>query len=284
MPNELFYFLFVQLHFTIGEKNILIIGGGPAGMEAAIEATQLGHHVEIWEKTTRLGGLINAAGRPAFKKEVADLVNYFNRQIIKLGIKVRYCHEATADEIISYGADKVIIATGSTPLVPASIPGIHNHNVVTAVDFLEDKALIGHNVALIGGGLVGAETAVHLTNLGRKVSLIEMNDEILAEDMFYQNKHMLKSIIFEDENIEVFEKTKLKEINEDNVVVEKDGNTFSISCDTVILAMGLRSNNKLYNELNGKVSLEIIGSTKEPRRILEATAEAREAILNINNN
>lgn len=263
-------------------KKIIIVGAGPAGLAAAIDAHNAGHDVEIWEKTTRLGGLLNAAGRPVFKKEVADLVKYFYIQIAKRGIPVKYSTEATADNILAAGADEVILANGSRPIMPSSIPGIKGRNVVTAIDTLNDIATIGNEIAVIGSGLVGAETAVHLAQFGKNVKLIEMKDEIIPENVFYQNKKMLAEIVNSIDRIEVHTSTKLVRIEDDAIIVEKGGAESRIPCDTVVLAMGLVPNTELFEELEGKVSVTRIGDCIRARRVLEASAEAREAIVSIN--
>ncbi len=262
-------------------KKVLVIGGGPAGLAAAIDAKTVGHDVELWEKTTRLGGLLNAAGRPSFKKEVADLLNYYRIQFLKKGIKVLYSKEATAEDILASGADEVILATGSNPIVPASISGIGGSNVVTAIDALNDVATLGKKLVIIGSGLVGCETALHLTNFGKKIDIIEMQPEILPENIFYQNKKMLTNIVNSNDNITVHTGSKLVRIERDCAVAEKNGKEIRLPCDTVVLAMGLKSNNELLGQLKGKIPVVCIGDSIKPRRILEATAEAREAVLSL---
>ena len=260
-------------------KKVLIIGGGPAGLAAAIDAKTSGHDVEVWEKTTRLGGLLNAAGRPSFKKEVADLLNYYRIQVLKKGIKVVYSKEATAESILASEVDEVILATGSEPIVPASISGISGLNVVTAIDVLNDVATLGKKIVVVGSGLVGCETALHLTNFGKKVEIIEMQPKILPENIFYQNKKMLTDIVDSSENIIIHTNTKLIRIENDCAIAEKDGKEIRLSCDTVVLALGLKSNNRLLDQLKGKIPVVCIGDSIKPRRILEATSEARQAVL-----
>lgn len=262
-------------------KKVLIVGGGPAGLSAAIDAKTVGHSVELWEKSTRLGGLLNAAGRPSFKKEIADLVNYYRLQILKMGIKVRYCKEATAEDILAESFDEVIIATGGKPIIPHSIPGIDGSNVVTAIESLNDVATLGKNLVIVGAGLVGCETAVHLTSFGKKIDIIEMQKDILQENIFYQNKKMLSDIIRSNSNITIHTGTKLISIEKDFIKAEKNEKEFCLSCDTVVLAMGLKSNNELFTKLDGRIPVVNIGDSIRPRRVLEATEEARKAVLSI---
>ncbi len=268
-----------RLKTTKAPKRILVIGGGPGGMSAAIDAAKVGHNVELWEKSTRLGGMLIAAGRPSFKLEINQLIEYYRTQLLKLGVKVKYSTAATAESVMKVGADVVIVATGSQPLVPPNIPGISGNNVVTAIDAMLDRCTLGTDLVVIGGGLVGCETSLHLTSRGKKITLIEMEKKLLPEPIFPMNEMMLAGMIYRDKNITVQTSTKLLEIKEGCIDVEKGGEKLTIPCDTVILAMGLKSENNFIKELEGKIPVYAIGDCQAPRKIADAVFEGRQAVL-----
>lgn len=271
----------LALRPTNKPKKVLVIGGGPGGMSAAIDAAKMGHEVELWEKNTRLGGLLIPAGRPTFKLEINYLMDYYRTQLLKLGVKVKYGVNATAESVLKSGVDVVIVATGSKPLIPESIPGINRNNVVTGIDAMLDRATLGNNIAVIGGGLVGCETSLHLTTRGKKINLVEMAPKLLPEPVFVMNEMMLVGMIYQNPSITVHIGTKLVAINENSIEVEKDNERFTISCDTVVLAMGLVSENQLLKELEGKIPVYSIGDCNSPRRIGDAVLEARKVVLSI---
>ena len=262
---------------AINPKKVLVIGGGPGGMSAALDAKRAGHHIELWEKSNRLGGMINAAGRPSFKLEVNELAQWYRRQIIKNQINVKYYKEATVENILEYGADAVIVATGSQSK-KFPIKGIDGDNVVTAVDAMMDRATLGENLVMVGAGLVGCETALHLTPRGKKIIMIEMADKLLPEPIFYMNEIMLTQMVTRNQNIQVMVGTKLLEVTDHSVIVEVEGAQKEIPCETVVLAMGMKSEPNFMEELRGKVPVYCIGDCREPRHIIEALHEAREVV------
>jgi 2-enoate reductase len=270
-----------ELKAAKSPKKILVIGGGPGGMSAAIDAARMGHSVELWEKSTRLGGMTIAAARPSFKTEVGRLIEYYHTQLLKLGVKVKYGTAATVESVLEAGPDAVIVATGSKPLVPKNIPGIEGSNVVTAIDAILDRCTLGKNLAVIGGGLVGCETSLHLIPRGKKITLVEMQRKLLPEPIFPMNEMMLAGMIYRDRDITVSTGTKLLAINEGGIEVEKDGQNLIIACDTVVLAMGLKSENELVKELEGKIPVYAIGDCKLPRKIADAVLEARKTVLSL---
>lgn len=258
-------------------KKVLVVGAGPGGIEAAVTAAKQGHTVELWEKDEKLGGNLIAAGAPEFKKDIASYVEHLKAQVYKNNIKVRTMKPATAEDIIAAGADLVVIATGSTPIIP-KVSGVDSTKVVTATDVLKKLAYPEGNIVVIGGGLVGMETALHLDQLGNKVTVVEMQSKILAEGLFPLESMALSEMI-STTDIDIKVDTKLVEIAENGVVVEQDGKKTEIPCDYVIMAVGFRPENSLYEAVKGKVKDVVkIGDAVAPRKILQAVWEGYGAI------
>lgn len=259
------------------KKNILIIGGGPCGMSAAIAAKQRGWNAEIWEKTDRLGGNLWPAGGPDFKESLIKLINYMKIQCEKLGVVIKYNTEATAENVKGGNFDKVILATGSTPAVPP-IPGIEN--AAPAVDYLTHKIGVGKKVVVIGGGLAGTEAACDIAAKADEVTIIEMLPDILAAaaDCLNNDQH-LRSMVA-DGGVKVAAGAKVVKITPTSVTYEKDGKTVTIDCDTVLNAAGFRANgSKLEDTLEADYGdVTVAGDAVAPRKILNAIHEGYHAI------
>ncbi len=265
---------------TDNPKRVLVIGAGPGGCQAAIAAKQAGHDVEIWEKNEYLGGNFYNACMPPFKRDGEKVLHYYRTMIETLNVRVKYCMEATEEGILNYNADKVIYAAGATPIKPGRIQGINNSNVTTAVDVLQNKALLGEEIAIIGGGLVGCETAIMLANRGKKVTIVEMASKILPEQIFIQNLMMLNGML-KHPNITAKASCKLVSINDSFISVELNGNNKDIKCDNVVLAMGFAPNDSMYNSLKDKIDIVNVGDSIRARKVLNAVHEAYDAVLNI---
>jgi 2,4-dienoyl-CoA reductase-like NADH-dependent reductase (Old Yellow Enzyme family)/thioredoxin reductase len=266
-----------KLPAALKKKKILVIGSGPAGLEFARIAAIRGHEVSIVEEDGKIGGTLNIASTPPFKKRLKKLIDWYGIQLKKLGVKITFNTKGTVKLIEKYNPDVVIIATGSEPLIP-NIPGIEN--AVPAEDVLVGKKTIGNDVIIIGGGLVGCETALHLSKQGKNVTLIEALPEV-ARDMEITSK-----MFFTDPRIGLFRKYKIKVVmNRPVIEVKKDGVTLTdalgrrefIKGDIVIYAVGRTSrlNKELVEELkkSGK-EVYIIGDAKEPRKAFDAIHEA----------
>ncbi len=256
---------------TDSPKKVLVAGGGIAGMVAAIVLRMRGHQPEIWETTDRLGGLLLSAGAPDFKVDLMRYVDYLKHRIETLGIPVRLNTEASADSVLSAGFDHVIIATGSGPLLPP-IPGLDGENVVNGVQFLREKGVLGGDIAVIGGGLVGLETAIYLKeqpSVG-KVYVVEMQPEILYQaDECLNNDQKLKNLI-QTNGIQCITGARVQKITTDGVYYLKDGREEMVSVDKVVAALGLRSEKKLLSELGGKLPVTAIGNCVIPGKIITA--------------
>nr|WP_300001708.1 NAD(P)/FAD-dependent oxidoreductase [Tissierella sp.] len=269
-----------EIEKTESPKKILVIGAGPAGCEAAISAKKMGHDVEVWERETHIGGNFYNASMPPFKRDGIKILNYYKNMLDKLEIRVKFGKTAHKEEVLSYGADKVINATGGTPMRPGFIKGIDNSMVTTATDVLQNKSILGQNVVIIGAGLVGCETGIVLANKGRKVTIVEMADKALPEPVFIQNLMMLNSLIAAS-GMDIKVSTKLMEIKDDSIIVEKDGQLEEIACDNVVLAMGFRPNDALFKDLEEEIDIVNVGDSVRARKVLDATREAFDAVMEI---
>lgn len=263
------------------KKSVLVVGGGPGGLEAAIVSAKRGHKVTLWEKGEKLGGNLIPASVPKFKDDLKRLIRYYEIQMDKLGVNVVTEKNSTYNEILEENPDVVILGTGSTPLVPR-LPGINGSNVHAAIDVLSNNTNLGENVIIAGGGFVGCETAVHLAEQGKKVTIIEMKESILAEPMPFNNLLALSSMVAEN-GINILTSTKLVEIKDNEVIVEKvDGATESVACDSVIIALGFRSQENIKAELEGKVKdIRVIGDALAPRKVKHAVNEGFEVARGI---
>ena len=263
------------------KKSVLVVGGGPGGLEAAIVSAKRGHKVTLWEKGEKLGGNLIPASVPKFKDDLKRLIRYYEIQMDKLGVNVVTEKNSTYNEILEENPDVVILGTGSTPLVPR-LPGINGSNVHAAIDVLSNNTNLGENVIIAGGGFVGCETAVHLAEQGKKVTIIEMKERILAEPMPFNNLLALSSMVAEN-GINILTSTKLVEIKDNEVIVEKvDGAIESVACDSVIIALGFRSQENIKAELEGKVKdIRVIGDALAPRKVKHAVNEGFEVARGI---
>ncbi|MEW6666166.1 MAG: DUF561 domain-containing protein [Thermodesulfobacteriota bacterium] len=254
-------------------RKVAVIGGGPAGMEAARVCALRGHEVTLYEKR-ELGGVLIEASVPDFKSpDLKPLVSYLSTQIKKLKIKV-IRKEATAQDIKKGGYDAVIVATGAAPAIPEDVPGIHGANVTTALDVLRGKAKLGKRIAVIGGGLVGTEVGLFLAEKGKEVLFVEMLDTFMNgitfdEKLVYEERFRnLKPVVHTGKRlVGVGDKTI--------TVVDRYGAKATLSADTVVLASGFKPARGLIEALKKVSDIEIVeaGDCVRPRKIFDAIHE-----------
>ncbi len=252
-------------------KRVAVVGGGPAGMEVARRCAMKGHTVKLAEAEDELGGQLRAAAGPSFKKEVKDYIAYLEAQIKKVGVEVQTGVSANVEDILQWKPDVVVLATGAKPLIP-DIPGIEK--AVTAIDVLKGKSAAAGKVVVAGAGYVGCETALHLAEQGKTVTLIEMRAEV-AMDAAIIEKTVLERKLKEND-IHVITEQKLIEVV-DNGVMTQDagGNNHHHEADFVVLALGQRSRQELSEALKGKIpQLYIIGDCAAPGRVHNAVSNA----------
>lgn len=222
------------------KKKIAVLGGGPAGLEAARVAALRGHDVTLFEKTTSLGGQLNIACVPPRKEEMRRAAQDLIHAVCNAGVHLCMGQTRTAEQLKDAGFDAVINAVGAHSAAPR-IPGIDSVNVADAWKVLAGEQQVYGTVAVIGGGMVGCETAEYLAARGCKVSVIEMMDKIAAGESTTILPTLLEN--YKTYGVEQYPSHKVKEFRMDAVVCEnKDGAEVTIPCDYIVLAMGARSN------------------------------------------
>ena len=257
------------------QKRILVVGGGPGGLEAARIATLRGHEVSLYEKSDRLGGLINYIVALPHKGEFGELMSHLIRTVEKLGVRIELNQAVDREAINRENPDLIILATGSRPIIPA-IPGNDNSGVCGAEDIMSGRSF-GARVAVIGGGAVGAETAELLADKGAKVTIIEMRDD-LAKDVGILERALLVQRLAGKEITTVTNAT-VREITPDLKLVIQQGERASVLAgfDTIVMAVGYKSDTSLEEHLKStgiKVPYVSIGDCVTPRKVIDATWEA----------
>ncbi len=261
------------------KKKLLVIGGGVAGMQAAITAADRGHQVTLMEKSGELGGILNFAQNDRDKYDLKGLADSMAEEVRNRAILVEYNKEVEEKDLSGY--DHVILAIGSSPLCPP-IPGIEN--CIQAMEAYQPQAELGDSVIILGGGLVGSETAIHLAKQGRQVTIVEMRSE-LAPDAYRLHKHKVRQLIAGMEQIMTYLDTKCLSIDDRKVSVETaDGQRMEQEADSIINALGMKANptEKLKEMLEkAGISYKEIGDCRKARKIFDAVEEGFMAAMEL---
>ena len=262
------------------QKTVLIVGGGVAGCECARVTAERGHKVILCEKSARLGGNLIPGGVPEFKRYDHQLVRWYERQLELLGGEVRLEQEMNAAEVERFPADTVVIATGS---VPVKLRQEALAAAVSADDVLMGRVAPGDKVVMIGGGLVGCETGLWLAKQGKQVAVVEMLPEILGgpKALPFMNYSMLLDLM-NYHGIKILKGAAVTSICGNTAVVRQGENTLELEADTVISAVGYRSENSLYEAVKG-MDREIynVGDSSQVHNIMYAVWNAYEVARNI---
>ena len=258
---------------TANAKKVVVAGGGPAGLEAARTAALWGHKVILYEKRDSLGGQALLAAIPPTKEVWLEVVRCRVKDLQRLGVEIRLGSELTPEVVRQLSPDVVIVATGSAPLLP-DIPGTERDNVATAQDVLSG-AQVGATVVVIGGGLVGCETADYLAQQGKDVTIVEMLRHT-ARDISPGARYFLRRRLRE-RNVKILTSTPVKAITDVGVVVSSDGEERTLEpVDTVVLATGARSVNDLEAVKELVPEVYVIGDASSPGKMLQAVQQAAE--------
>ena len=241
-------------------------------MEAARVAAERGHSVSLWEKGQKLGGNLIPGSAPEFKGNYRRLLDYLVLQLDKAGADITLGKEITIEQIEKLKPDVIFVATGSTPIIP-NIVGVEKDNVVTAIDLLSGKKEPGDSVIVIGGGVVGCETALHLAQKGKEVTIVELQDNI-GRDMYTVNRmHLVKLV--SDSGIRLLTQSKVLEITDKGILFShQNGRQESLEADTIVVSVGMKPRHDLAEKLSGQ-DLEVyaIGDCTEPRKLINAIRE-----------
>jgi 2,4-dienoyl-CoA reductase-like NADH-dependent reductase (Old Yellow Enzyme family)/thioredoxin reductase len=270
------------------KKKVLVVGGGPGGLECARVAAQRGHDVTLVESSQKLGGQFVLASYPPAKQAFASGVKFLINELKKTNAKIITQKTVTAEEIKQMDVDFVVLATGGKPIVPEWLDQCRHKNVMTAWQALNSEKPVGRNIVIIGGGNVGCETADFLADAhdfrtigGRKVTVIEQLENVVSEDFTPVRDYLMTRL--KDKSVNIYTNTKIIGITEDNLVCDCKGDKLSLDgVDTIVLAVGTASYNPLAEELQ-KMSIPytVIGDAKKVGKIFEAVADGRKAAIEI---
>lgn len=260
-------------------RKVTVVGGGPAGMQAAIVAAERGHKVVLYEKSNVLGGLLRITDADPLKYRLKAYKDYLVRQVEKHGIDVRLNTEAAAELVEAGAPDAIIVASGSTPIIP-HIPGVDRSNVMTAVEAHQRGAELGERVTVIGGNLSGCETALYIQHLGKTVTVVEMTERILADANFALEPALRFRL---DNGVRCITDAKCTAISDEGIYVTQAlGNTELIPADSVVLAVGMRSTSEtVHSLLDSAVEVIPVGDCIRPATVRQASRTAYFGALGI---
>ncbi|MBC3797470.1 FAD-dependent oxidoreductase [Acetobacterium tundrae] len=274
--------LIVNIESAKERKKIVVVGGGPAGLEAARVSAIRGYQVTLFETADRLGGNLKFGGIPVFKEDVRALITWYEIQLNELKVDVKLGTMATKAKIDALKPDIIYTAEGSKS-IELKLPGIDGENVTNAIDVLTGKTYVGPKCIVIGGGLVGCEVALHLAKHRHKIIIVEASADILKSGvpMAPPNEGMLRDLLA-FYKVDIVTNAQLTEVTPTGAVITADGQDRSITAHHIIVAVGSKSSSLLYSELKNDYSqIYILGDSQNVRNIRGAIWDAFEVARTI---
>jgi len=263
-----------EMEFTPADppKKVMVIGGGPGGLNVAWVAAKRGHDVHLFEKQSSLGGQLILGSITSYKKELLSLIGFQKTQIEKFGVKCYPNFEVTLDTVKEENPDVVILATGSTPVIPP-VPGIDKSIVFTLSEIFDDSKPAKRKTVVVGGGATGCEVAHHLSENGCPVTIVEQLSKIGGEVESITKKVLISRL--KENDVQFMTGHKLSKVEDNGVfVIDQDGNELFIEAESVVMAIGNKPDNSLYDQIKSLgIVLYQIGDCLEPRSAKAAIYE-----------
>jgi len=259
-------------------RKVMVVGGGPAGLEAARVASMRGHQVVLYEKDDSLGGHLLEASVPDFKKDLAKLLGWYKNELAILNLEIKTGLEVSAEVVRKENPEVTFLATGSLPIIP-DIPGVESEKVSTANDLFRGKKKAQGKVLVLGGGLIGCEIALWLAQQGRKVTIVEILRDLMIGGIPVQHMNRLMLLdLLKFHRVEIFTNTSLLEVTENGAdLLDGGSQRRNFPADTIVLAVGLKPDRELYQTLKGQTpNLYAIGDSRKAQNIMNSVWDAYE--------
>lgn len=250
-------------------KRVMVVGGGPGGMKAAITAASRGHEVILCEKSDKLGGALNFAKHVDFKNDLYEFTKHLQYMLKKSAVEICLNTPVTTELVESKRPEVLFIAVGATPIIPR-ISGVDGSNVMLAENVYGKEDSVGNNVVILGGGLVGAETAAHLGRMGKNVTIVELRDDIAKDtEVFYRTAIKVE---LRNSRVKIETNTMGQFITDEGLYVKgKEGTEKLIPADIVLLAVGYYNGNPVTDMLRSSAPVvHIIGDCRKPGKVADA--------------
>jgi 2,4-dienoyl-CoA reductase-like NADH-dependent reductase (Old Yellow Enzyme family)/NADPH-dependent 2,4-dienoyl-CoA reductase/sulfur reductase-like enzyme len=264
----------MEIHQTKNRKKVMVVGGGPGGLNVAWVAAQRGHEVTLYEQENSLGGQLIIGSISNFKKEMGSIIDFQKKQLEKNNVRCKLNTRVNLEKIKEVKPDVLILATGSIPIIP-EVPGIDNQIVLTVPQIFNGVKPALKKIVVIGGGATGCEVALHLSEKGYPMSIVEQLPNIGPDIEAITRNVTLQ--IFKKNDVKVFTSHKLKKIVENGIfIIDDEDNENFMEAGGVVIAIGNKPDNNLYEQVkiqNLDIELYRIGDCLEPRSAKEAILE-----------